>query len=448
MHVAHQPSCLPRTLLWRQLLCCFSLILIFSSTIFAQNTEATPAPQNTAASDSIAAWKQANHSRSTWETLVSLPGEIAYLPLRLLFLGMENGISAVYERKLIERINNALTSDDGLTGLRPQYTSAGGLGLKLFQKDLFNKGSRLNIGASGGLQMRQRYYLELNRLRLFGGKASGGALLRYQNLPSERFYGIGADSDEDNQSNFALEQYNAELRLGPYLSPKTDIELVVGFEQNNIFPGRDTSLPRVRTPFVDGDSLDGFETEVRLLSFQANLGFDFTDHPGNPTSGLRGVVGSGIYQQLGASEEYGFSKTRFDLQQHVHLLYGRSLAFRLAGEVNKAFSDKRVPFYYLSELGRLETVRGFTRGRFRDNDMLFGSVEFRYPLRVRRDGGFSAALFVDGGRVYEDLTGDFGLEDLEISYGLGINIWNNSGIITKIEFAKSSERFRVNFQLN
>ena len=132
------------------------------------------------------------------------------------------------------------------------------------------------------------------------------------------------------------------------------------------------------------------------------------------------------------------------MRQHIHLFYNRSLALRLAGEITEPFSDREVPFYYLSELGRGETIRGFSRGRFRARDMVLGSLEYRYPIWAKAD----AILFVDVGQVAEDIFNDLSTDNFEVGYGGGVRIWGKEGLVTSFVIGKSSDGFRVYFGLN
>ena len=74
---------------------------------------------------------------------------------------------------------------------------------------------------------------------------------------------------------------------------------------------------------------------------------------------------------------YGYWKQTIDLTHHLHLFYDRVLVTRIAAERTQAIDNREIPFYRLCELGRKESIRGFTRGRFRDLDMLMGSIEYR-----------------------------------------------------------------------
>jgi outer membrane translocation and assembly module TamA len=95
-------------------------------------------------------------------------------------------------------------------------------------------------------------------------------------------------------------------------------------------------------------------------------------------------------------------------------------------------------------LGRRETIRGFTRGRFRDNDMLLASLEYRYPIWHY----FDAVLFVDAGQVSPDIAETFALDRFEFGFGGGIRVRTNRGLILKLEIGFSRDRTRFYGVLN
>ena len=117
---------------------------------------------------------------------------------------------------------------------------------------------------------------------------------------------------------------------------------------------------------------------------------------------------------------------------------------RFAGELRDPFKNRQIPFYYLSELGRSETIRGFTRGRFRDRDMVLGSLEYIYPIWEK----MNAHLFFDTGTVASNIFRYFDTADLKNGYGIGFSVWDNEGILGNFTVAHSSDRFRFYLDLN
>ncbi|MGH1362562.1 MAG: BamA/TamA family outer membrane protein [Calditrichia bacterium] len=397
-----------------------------------------------AVQDSTATAKKSDYtSKSNFEKVIDLPGEIIFLPFRLIFGATSSGIAVVYDNHLLPRIASALTSDDGKRGLRPIYSSRSGFGLKFFWKDFITPGGRLTPKASIGLLRRQAYELSAKRITILNGNLVIGASAGYYNMPDESFFGVGINAPEEDRANYAREMAAFELNLGPNFTPRLKTDLTFGYEINNILPGRSSTRDQLGEVF-DLTTLSGVETGVKLGRAAISLEYNGTNSLGNPSSGFLASFHTGLYSQMGDEEQYGFTRTGVDLSQHFNLFKERTLVLRLAAEDVAARDDKEIPFYYLSEIGSQETVRGFPRGRFHDEDMLLGSAEYRFPLRNRTTKeSISALFFVDAGKVTPDLYDSFNADNLEVTYGLGFRVWKQSGLLTKFEVGFSSDGFRL-----
>ncbi|MCH8291544.1 BamA/TamA family outer membrane protein [Candidatus Poribacteria bacterium] len=422
-------------------MCCTCILLFGVVPLLFSQSETQDAVEEQE-SNSAQVWHKKLGTKNTWEKVISFPGEVIYLPLKLTFkLGAES-IGFVSEKKVIPRIHDFLTSDDGRRGVLPTYAARTGGGVNIFQKGLISPESKLTLSLTAGLKGRQRYQLQFKRVALFGEALSSDFLVRYQLLSDESFFGIGQDSDKDDESNFAHEQATAQAAFGTKFSDRISLDAIFGFDLNDISEGKDKSI-RSTTNLPNRESLPGLEEGISIGRLQIGIQYDSKNRPGNPTRGGEALLTAGIFQELD-DDQFGFWKLSADLAYYLHLFYNRAIALRVAGEVTEPLSDREIPFYYLSELGRQETIRGFSRGRFRDRDMVLGSVEYRYPIHRVVD----AMFFVDVGQVAGDIFSDFSTDDLEVGYGGGVRIWGSEGLISTFVVGKSSDGFRFYFGLN
>ncbi|MDP8228814.1 MAG: BamA/TamA family outer membrane protein, partial [Candidatus Electryoneaceae bacterium] len=108
------------------------------------------------------------------------------------------------------------------------------------------------------------------------------------------------------------------------------------------------------------------------------------------------------------------------------------------------------PFYHLGELGSDETIRGFTRGRFRDRDLLMGSVEYRYPIyQLKYTRTVDAVLFVDTGQVADNIFQDVAVSMFQVGYGGGFRFYNeDEELVARLEIGVSKEMFRIYLMVN
>jgi outer membrane protein assembly factor BamA len=342
---------------------------------------------------------------------------------------------------IIPRVVDYLTSDDGLRGLRPEYSARAGGGPRLFVKDLMTKGSKLNLGASAGLRGRKQLQADFTRIELMANSLWADLLLRYRFLSDESFFGIGPNPSLDNRTNFAHRQAAAAARLTAGLTPSLSLEIKSGIEFNRVLAGRDNSVPSTDEIYSEID-LPGLETEAGLASVEFTTHLDSRDRPSNPLSGSRASLGAGLFR--GLEEDFGFYKLRADFTHHLDLFYNRALVLRVAAEFTEPMSGRGIPFYYLSELGRQESIRGFKRGRFRERDMLLGSVEYRYPIWRR---AVYARLFLDFGKVACSLGSDSYGDNLHTGVGCGIVAWGDDGAVVRMTLARSKDGIRFYLSL-
>jgi len=381
-------------------------------------------------------------NRSTWEMLVSLPGTLIYLPVKILSYGISESVEYVDENKVVQKTQDFLTSDDELRGVLPTYGPRKGGGLKYFQKDLFTFKSKFSISATVGSLNRQRYQLRLRRVQI-NKLFSIDFLGRYHFLPDEMFFGFGMDTDfKKDRSNYAYEQSTFETSLCLNVNDKFTTKLITGFEMNNILNGRNKRYVST-TDIETKDSLPGLTTRIKLMRLQFEVRHDSNNRFIRPTSGGIALFRGGIFKETGKNQ-FGFWKATLDLSYNLHLIKNRTFLLRVAGETTRPLSDYEIPFYYLSSIGQQETIRGFQRSRFRHRDMVLSSVEYRYPIWIILD----AFLFFDAGIVDQNMFKNSIFDNVKFGFGGGFQVWGNEGVASSITFGFCEDGFRFYFGLN
>ncbi len=386
--------------------------------------------------------------KRAWEYLVNAPGIVLSLPFWLLEAGITPVFDLVLEKKIIAKTVDFLTSDDGRRGVFPVYASRTGGGLKFFQKDLIVPGSKLDIIGTIGLRNRQLYQIHFKRLKLSGPFTSAFSVL-YKNLSDEPFFGIGNDSNMDNKSNFAHKQVSAQATLGADLAPRTYFTTTIGWDQNDILEGHNKTLPSTTdSPLEEQVKIPGLFGEVSVFRIQTLLEHDSKNRIGNPSGGWEAKFKAGLFSEI-KNSNFGFWQAALDITKYFNLFYNRTLVLRLATQFTEPLENRSIPFYYMSELGEEETIRGFSRGRFRDQDKILGSAEYRYPLLSRSSlTGIDATIFVDTGRVYRNIFEEFNTENFHLGYGGGLRFYSPEGVYLQILLGKSTDGFRFYLVLN
>lgn len=427
-----------RMVLWMML----GGIFAFPSSPRAQTeTQPEPTPQSP---DSVKILRQQYSGKKTWEHWVSLPGTIISIPFVALFKGVEYSAGYIYESKLVPRTLDLLTSRDGKRQLYPTYSNRSGLGVEYTHKGLIGSRSRLSLRAAHGFfTQRQHYRFRWRRVHFSESNPLFlNFQLNYRFLPQEKFYGIGQDTKRSEVSGYDRELSVASVGMEIPLAKAWSLFGLAHYEHDNIYQNSGDDYPSLQTVYSDA-ALAGLDTRVKIVQYQAGIAIDTRNRLGNPTSGGE-VVFSGSYFQDAGGDDFNFWKAQGDVRQYLHLGHNRVLSVRLALEVSEPVGDGQIPFYYLSELGEVETIRGYDRGRFRDEDMALASLEYNIPLWYRID----SFLFADAGQVAKDIGKEFNRERMRFGLGGGIKVRDSKDVIAILQVGVGRETVRVYLDLH
>lgn len=429
-----------RVKLKKFLITCFCLLWLGLGFISAQQAKSSSSEQTAAVKE--AKYPKKRKSQETWEIILSFPGKIIAFPFKVVFKAAAGVAVFLDESHVLTRLNDILNSDDGRRSLLPEYSPYTGAGLVFSQQGLVTAPSIFSIHASLGARWRRGLSTSLERIQL-KKNISGALNLHYYLLTDEYFFGRGNKSVLTNKTNYSHEQAALGFSLGIKLGRKTSAGIWFGFERNNIRSGRNPALPSTNDPaWYTENILPGIQDKVNLGTMDFTFRYDGKDHQGHPRSGSEVLIQGELANDL-AGQDFGFSKFSLDVSQYLRLFIDRILVLRIRAEFTDPLPGKRTPFYYLSEIGRRETVRGYLRGQFRDRDLLLGSVEYRYPIWRLLD----ALLFIDAGKVSPNIFRKFTFSDFHIGYGGGLRLWGDKGMIAKMEIAWGKDGVRIYFVL-
>lgn len=396
-------------------------------------------PADSAAIDSLAPFPKKLPSRSTWEHVVSLPGTILYAPFWAVFETTKAGIVYYQESDQLAWLRRLLRPKIRISGVVPTYSTRAGVGLRYYHDDFFGDGSRLAIKSQYGItDARTRHYIRGSDVPLAGQFFFGRFEVEYEHLTSESFFGFGPQASFNNELDFAHERTTLDARLGVRLAEKTALVAVARYEHNNIFDGTEDDLPKLPQGLVPGAG-----SRIKIGTIGAMLDADTRTTDGRPLSGWEVRLGGSLSDQVGG-DQFRFYKIGGDVRRYFHLFYGRTMMLRLAAERTWPLDGKEIPFYYLSELGREETLRGYTRGRFRDRDLLLAVLEYRYPIYHF----FDFALFIDAGQVSPDLFQQFAWRHFSFGFGAGVRVITSERLLLNAQIGFSGERVRLYLELN
>ncbi|GAL12360.1 outer membrane protein [Vibrio astriarenae] len=113
--------------------------------------------------------------------------------------------------------------------------------------------------------------------------------------------------------------------------------------------------------------------------------YDSRDYRLNASEGWLFQLDAGVYQDFESDNTYSLYDV--ELANYVNL---NPVPGLIAWQVQGQFSEGDVPWYALPDLGGSSAMRGYIKGRYRDDHMMMGQVEYRVPI-VQRLGWYFGA---------------------------------------------------------
>lgn len=304
--------------------------------------------------------------------------------------------------------------------------------------------------------------------RYFGGGVRVGGVFepyvgytyaRFRHRPSEKFYGVGPDSNSETESIFRLNQGTVGGLLGRTFGSSMLLGGHVSYQGNRYGTGRG-DRPAVADQF--GTDLPGVGTDVDYLLLGTFFELDIRDTPYQRTFGhrfapteprLRSVsldASRGFYLATEVTHNLSVGKqdldfTRFTLDMREFwpiqedLLHG--FFFRQFASATRTRGG-RVPFYRLQSIGGARSLRGYSSGRFRDRNVLLTNAEVRCQIWHWLD----MAVFADVGSVFRDIK-EVDLTDFRAGYGLGFRIKNEGRTLGRIDVARGDEGWKLHLDV-
>jgi hypothetical protein len=332
----------------------------------------------------------------------------------------------VERTQIVERLNGDI---DGwypqLGGMTRGSGFSIGPGYRFHLDDIF-------VDLSAGLSIKSYKAVDA-RVRWL--QASDGRLelwtnYRFEDFPQEDFYGIGPDSLPTTQTSYDFDSSEiaaeALFKATRWLRVKTTL----AFVSPEIGPGTDARFPSIGALFADA-SAPGLENQPDFLYTTIFADVDYRDERGNPRRGGYYHAAFGIWDDR-TLDRYDFRRLDVDLWQ-FHPLNG-ARTHVVSGHIGASFVNNetghRVPFYFLPYVGGVDTVRSFAEFRFKDENALWASFEYRWiPIDYA-----SVAVFFDAGKVganYQDINAS----GLKTGYGVGVRLHTRMQTFARIDVA-------------
>jgi len=288
------------------------------------------------------------------------------------------------------------------------------------------------FGASGS--SRQHHQLALT------GRGDRTISAYYRSEPKESFYGIGHDARESDKSSFRRKDIYLQVTSQRALSDRVSLDWDINYHRTEIEEGESKSAPSTTDVYPPG-TLPGLEDKIDFVEAGFTIRGLFVDVPGSPTRGNRTRLRF-AHRQSVDDDEFSHVQVGIHTEQFMELFYRRTVSLQLGADWRFDPYDNDIPFYHLASLGGTQILRGFKRGRFRDNGVGYAVGTYKFPVWELIEG----TLFYESGRAFHQVS-DLSLSDWESSYGGGMRLWVPDGVVFEMLVAKSSEKTRLLFSL-
>ena len=242
----------------------------------------------------------------------------------------------------------------------------------------------------------------------------------YISAPREEYYGLGDDSLEENRSTYLLEVGGVGVYGGWQVERWLGLQARVSYLTTNVGPGKDDSLPTTEEIF-DETTAPGVTDQSDYVVFSGGI---YGGRAGDPAQPI--LLGGATFERFDEvdSDRFDFSTLTLDGRAFLPLgARNRVVAVHLATLLSYPDAGSEVPFYFMRYLGGSQRLRGYNRFRFRDQNVLNMSAEYRWEAA----SGIEVAFFYDAGKVFAKRS-EVGFDNLRNSYGFAVR--GKSGLRT------------------
>ncbi len=261
----------------------------------------------------------------------------------------------------------------------------------------------------------------------------------YYNDITQRFFGFGADTREDDETNYTQREIGIEGDVGYRFWDRLRAAGTFRYrrtthEEGGIDDLDDTTDVFPDVPGVGAEDVDTFALGLRLT-------LDLRDNAAIPNAGFYAdLVGEAADEALGS--EFSFWRWIIDARAYVPL-FAEKWVHVMRVVHHGIDADPETPFWELPTLGGAVNLRGFGVGRFTDENYLLFSMEERlrvYEMVVRENRLIlEYAGFADLGRVY-GRGGGLDDKDWQLVVGAGARLLlPDSAIVARIDVGLGSE---------
>ncbi len=267
-----------------------------------------------------------------------------------------------------------------------------------------------------------------------------------------RFYGIGNESLQVNETNYTDAEELAQVQIGLNLTHEWQILYTGRIRSDDVTAGTLAGIASIETRF---GRILGVGTNDQLLN-RLSIIYDSRDDLVVPNRGMEWVAYGGAAARRGIVNDSMYSEAGLDGRDFWPVLEGTVVASHVA--LRYLPTSHEVPFWALSSLGGgvsqtggEQPLRGYGEGRFYDRNSFSTSVELRRTVlsfdAIATRVDVELAPFVDVGRVFGRTNTD-PFEQLHHVFGVGFRGIARPFVVGKVDVGYGSEGLAIFTGLN
>jgi len=352
--------------------------------------------------------------------------------------GMVDLVNGFVERGLKEGLESGRGANGFqivLGGMRAAQGMSGGIGYR--RSDLFREQLGVRGTARGTPSGAYMFDVDFD----FEGLRTNRTFLRwytrFEHSPRIDYFGLGNHSTNLTRTSYRYDDLASDFNASFELVRGFRIGATGGYFQAHTDRSGEDDVPPIDEAFPP-ETLPGFDEDTEYTRIGVFTYYDTRDSLTGPRSGGLLVARYREYWDV-HRKEFAFRQTEFEFQRFVPY-FNKERVLAVRGSVVLSFPkrDNAVPMYLQPTLGGSDELRGFVPYRFKDYHAVSVSAEHRWHAFSLLD----MALFGDAGKVVP-VKREVDVSGLHYSGGIGLRVRVRSAILSRIDFAGSSEGFRM-----
>jgi hypothetical protein len=260
--------------------------------------------------------------------------------------------------------------------------------------------------------------------------------LRWQRSVFYRFFGLGPNTPETDETSYTRVRAHASARQGLNFGNHWNAGIGLLFHRDAVQDLGVPGLPLSRRTFPDVPGMGG----STIIAQTIDVRYDSRPSAEYSERGLYAGAGIGVVEGLAGSPAYLRGHLRVRALHPETGWMGTAARFDWTG-----VSTSRAPFYDQSTLGGAFLLRGFTEDRFVDQDAWTVELEQRIQVLQTHIYGVTADWRVDPfiavGQVYRALHQ--ALSNPRVTGGVGFRAWVRPNIVGRVDVATGGEGWKV-----